>query len=496
MSNGAFRNMFEDLEPLVPEDRFLAALSATMIEGRPLLSVDDPREKKLQAGYTYLAQFIDHDITFDQTALFHGAEVSVPVENKRTSRFDLDSVYGGGPEIRLELYQADRTKLRVEDSTPDPGEWDLPRDRGGIAIIGDKRNDSNLVISQLHLAFLNFHNNVVDTMSDGDIGARSRFEAARDIVRRHYQWIVLHEFLPLIAGHDAVSNALRVHGRQPQNEPPSGSGATTRIFDIDQGVYMPFEFSTAAFRFGHSMVRHEYFINSQFGALIFIFDSSKPDDDAALDLRGFRPRPKRMKIDWSRFFHFPSRAALATSVQLARPIDPLIAAPLFRMPTKVADFANKALRPDDILRSVPARNLWRGRKNKLASGQAVAEAMGLPASEMLGHGRPFEIDQRGIQGAIDDIAGTGLNSQDLVERFGRNTPLWYYILKEAQVFFNGEGLGPVGARIVAEVLVGLLVADKDSILNAARDWRPEGGKFGCLEADRFHIADLIDFAGS
>lgn len=496
MSENTFRVMFNGLASPEFSDDELIALAATMIETRPRVDIDEGRVSGLKAGYTYLAQFIDHDITFDQTVLFHGSG-SLLAKNTRTPRLDLDSLYGGGPSVSPKLFTGDGCSFSIRENSPTNGEDDLVR---GVveAVIGDRRNDSNLIISQMHLAFLKFHNNILKSLNAASENKSTLFVTARQTVCKHYQWIVLNEFLPLLAGTEIVAGVLKIFGRKLQNlkEGLAVPNFKRVVFDTENGIYMPLEFSIAAFRFGHSMVRHEYFINQNFGSLVFIFDSTKPDDDLAVDLRGFRSRPRGMKIDWSLYFDGVVDGLSSQIVQLARPIDPLIASPMTRIPTKVAGDQNEATTETQtqIFRSVPARNLWRSRNNNLPSGQSVAEALDIPETEILGRGKPFEIDQVGVQGDLNNIAGTGLNTQKLTVKFNESTPLWYYILKEASVFNNGEQLGPVGARLVTEVLIGLLAADPNSILNSERGWVPELGKFGCRTAGEYRMADLLAFS--
>ena len=85
---------------------------------------------------------------------------------------------------------------------------------------------------------------------------------------------------------------------------------------------------------------------------------------------------------------------------------------------------------------------------------------------------------------------TPLNVGDL-EPFGleRSTPLWYYVLKEAELREDGARLGPVGGRIVAETLIGLLELDPESFLQMQPDWTPT---FGTRD---FGITDFLSFAG-
>ncbi len=261
---GRFGQMFPDLEPLDVDEERLGRLAATMVDNGQ--SGDN---RNVPAGYTYLGQFIDHDITFDTSGL--GEKVNDPnaVLNFRSPRLDLDSVYGRGPSDQPFLYdRADPRKLAIGVAGPGgeprsagarrirPGlPNDLPRSREGLALIGDPRNDENLLVGQTHLAFLKFHNAVVDRI-DGT-GSRNPdqvFEEARRTVRWHYQWIVLHDFLDRLVDFNDVQDVLT-------------NGRRHFLFERQSGYedpYMPLEFSVAAYRLGHSMVREDYSHNRVF----------------------------------------------------------------------------------------------------------------------------------------------------------------------------------------------------------------------------------------
>ncbi len=249
---GRFRWLVEGLEPLKLPDDALAALAATMVDesggggwsGQPT-PADNPA---LPAGYTYLVQFVDHDITFDPTSRLDRAADAV--RNFRTPRFDLVSVYGG-PKASPYLYDRnDQALLLVDGAATGPrlAGLDLPRNSQERAVTGDPRNDLHVIISQLHLAFLAFHNNVVGRIrSDPALrwGDESDFQTACRLVRWHYQWIVLHDLLPRIVGPQTVEAVL---ARKGKRYAPRLKLYNRRFKD----AYVPVEFSAAAYRFGHS----------------------------------------------------------------------------------------------------------------------------------------------------------------------------------------------------------------------------------------------------
>jgi len=209
---GKFGRMFPRLSTFTPSIESLTELGEAMNDVDSSSTEGD--NEKVPAGYTYLGQFIDHDITFDTTALQEVLVDPLAVRNFRTPRLDLDSVYGGGPETQRYLYQAvDKDLFLIGKTNSQPGGGDpsiptelpndLPRASSKLAIIGDPRNDENLIVAQMHLAFLKFHNKVVEGIKNRTIQPVSStdktvFEQARELVIWHYQWIVLNDFLAIL----------------------------------------------------------------------------------------------------------------------------------------------------------------------------------------------------------------------------------------------------------------------------------------------------------
>ncbi len=486
LPTGFYGRMFRRLPPFEPADNLLIGLAYTMTDTGGI-----PEPRGLFAGYTYLGQFIDHDLTFDPVSNLQRDNDPSALVNFRTPRFDLDSLYGSGPDDQPYLYNKDRASFLVAQGQPAAGEDDLPRNSHGRAIIGDPRNDENAIVSQLHLAFLKYHNAVVKELWN-QVAPAEVFERARTIVRWHYQWIVLKEFLPLVAGSEHVEDVLTLRPFEPVWNQPVPAGGTWRLrlrfFEWDNEPFMPLEFSGAAFRFGHSMVRSQYVLNEETASPgIPLFDPRRPDDPEALDLKGFRRRPNRMRIQWRNFF--PFQTPPAAPILRARPIDTFLERPLSLLPEQLVDDK------DAIRRSLPVRNRLRGKALGLPSGQAVARAMGIPESAILGAGTPAPITSRGIaNGNAADLGGTRVSLGDVQAAFREQMPLWYYILKEAEIVHGGARLGPVGGRIVAETMAGLLHADRFSFLNMEPLWEPQAGRHGCRQAGNFGIADLLAHA--
>ncbi len=412
----------------------------------PSLSANNPDNPTHTAGTTFMGQFIDHDITFDIASPLGKPLAPEEATNGRTPSLDLDSLYGAGPVAGFQLYDgADRAKLRIESG----GLFeDIPRRADGDAIIGDPRNDEHLIIAGMHAAFLRFHNNAVDLVRAPGMGVPELFTRARRLTTWHYQWLVLHEYLPLIVGQGVVDDIL---SRGRRFYLPAAGEAT-----------IPVEFQGAAYRFGHSMVRPSYRANlagdkgKPFFALVF--DPSqlgKADPD---DLRGGVRAPRRF-IGWQTFFDFGDG-----QVKHNKRIDSKLSTPLLDLPRSAI-----ATHDDDTApRSLPQRTLLRHLTWQLPSGQQIAGAMGVPALS------PSDL------GEYADF-GVGLE---------RSTPLFLYVLKEAEIMEDGLRLGPMGGRLVAEVLIGLLQTDPTSYLSVQPGWQPTlpGGA-------GFRMTDFLTFAG-
>jgi Animal haem peroxidase len=445
-----------------------AAAIALIVD--PALSANNPNNPSQTAGSTFIGQFLDHDMTFDLTSRL--AVVTEPTQspNERTPAFDLDSVYGGGPLRDIELYvpvptgsRARPTKLRIEHG----GLFeDLPRHRDGSAIIADPRNDENMMIAGLQAAVIMFHNKCVDLVNrDRRLSSEEVFEKARQLTTWHYQWMIVHEFLPHFIGQAMVNDILR-NGR--------------RFYRPDVG-FIPIEFQGAAYRFGHSMVRPSYRANlagDNDGSAFFgmVFDPTGEGQADPVDLRG-GARARRRFIGWQTFFDFgptftdPGNGNTNPAIRPNKLIDTTISTPLLRLP--IQTIANGV--PGDII-SLPSRNLLRHITWAIPSGQSIARLMGVPMltgdnDEVLRQLRTYNLN-------LDD-----------------STPLWFYALREARVLGDrGQHLGPVGGRIVGEVFIGMLQLDRDSYLSQ-RGWRPTLPQRGGRVTGEFKMVDFLTFAG-
>ncbi len=424
---------------------------------------DDPEENTgIPAAYTYLGQFTDHDLTFDPIS--HLRETLTRARLRalvdfRTPRFDLDNLYGRGPDDQPYMYKKDGIRVllgeRMSETPFDPRAVQLPRGPNGRALIGDPRNDENRIVAQLHAIFLRFHNRVVHQLRETN--KHVSFQDARDQVRWHYQWVLVKDFLPAILDKRTYESVFP--------DPFSFVTMIPRLQEDDLEL-MPVEFSVAAYRFGHSMIRPRYELNPDIERPIFGDDGD--------DLGGFRSIPAGWAIDWQLFIDLDHDAGPAP--QFSYKIDTSLAHPLGHLPGRIAKDPS----------SLALRNLMRGAAFQLPSGQQVAAALGIPPipdEELMIGPATTGANQRPITKVVPGLAG--------------NAPLWAYILSEAQVMSwkNASGpvsdktpirLGPVGGRLIAEVFASLLRGDRTSYLYAKPTFKPipdftRGGTFGLAQ---------------
>jgi hypothetical protein len=452
--------MFPGLEPFRPDPDDAAAVSDLMVLANSLLdpnATSRDRTGSFGSVITYLGQFIDHDNFLDlepqPSAQFGRSNAGLltdpageVVRNFESFRFDLSSVYGGGPDVSPQLYEPDKLHFRLQEPNPN-GVRDLPRNPDGTAVLVEKRNDENQVIAQVHVAFLKFHNAVADALN-------TDFADTYATVRRHYQWLVIRQFLPEICGQDVVSGLL--DGTIPSFYKPQNPNAPL----------VPVEMSVAAYRMGHSMVRKAYELTVSTGKLQ-VFNGT------AADLHGGRQLGAGRQIDWGNFARPLARPENAAHFNVPRFTDTLISSGLFTLPIGGPGGAESS--GSSIL---AFRNLLRGFFYGLPSGQDAARALG---ETVIGAG---------------DALPDSVDSASVSQGFADGTPLWFYVLREAELG-GGQALGRTGARIVADSFLGVLRADPDGLLHDNSPLRgrwqpappiaPARGTFG--------VEDLLVYAG-
>ena len=515
-TEGRFGRLFRNLRAAEYDDAELSSLGFAMTAdleparaagGTFAADAPDGEENSaIASGYTYVGQFLDHDITFDPSSLNERIRDRDALTNFRTPRLDLDSVYGRGPDHQPYLYADDGIRMLLgaplAGNGDDPSACDLPRNRTADgqpnrALLGDKRNDENRIVAQLHAGFLRFHNACVDLLRTG--GGHPSFGEVRQFVVYHYQWAVLHDFLPTMVGPAMVHDVL------PHIDLGDPTGDTShyinqpkfRFYKPKHEPYMPLEFAVAAYRFGHAMIRPTYRLNA--GIVASIFDVA---GDGVPDLGGFRPIPNGFAIDWDRFF---GPATPGKRLQPAYKIDTSLVHPLTHLPGFRGD-------PPPTLAS---RNLRRARELGLPSGQDVARAMGEAALAdvdiRIGKAAAGEFGD-----SITALHRTVFNAEHnhdvsgvvIGGAFAGRCPLWVYILAEGmqdtirvserpgvtedEVNATATLLGPVGGRIITEVIAGLILEDSSSYLRVDPLFLPDQRL--CRADGTFGFKELLAFA--
>jgi len=414
-----FGRMF-DLPPLYNDPDVLKDIGKA--NGSMQATARAAKSKTVPVGHVFFGQFIDHDITLDVTSSFQEVNRASDIPNTRTPTLDLDCVYGSGPEASNFLYEA---KGAFKGAKLVHGKTDLQRNGQGVALIGDFRNDENRIVSQLQLGMIRLHNFFCDELGD-ELSGHDLFEAARRETTWHYQWAVVNDFLLHMCGQHVVDDIL----------------SNGRHFYTPETPFIPVEFSVAAYRFGHSMAPQQIQIQENGERLNLFFDK----------LGSFEKVKSAIEVvDWAEVFLVPGTGR---KVQPAEKCDAKMAG--FLLDLKFIDSND----PAD--RSLAARNLLRGQSFLLPSGEQVAKAMGRSEHEI---------------GEVTEAAC------DFHPALSKGTPLWLYVLLEGARLGRGgdpkkkgEGLGPVGGRIVAEVLIGLLECDSRSWLATNRSWSPAPGR--------------------
>ena len=521
-----FDYFFPDAESPVYTDDTPAHLTALQ---KAIYAQDDPvdlNNSALPPVFTYLGQFIDHDITnqglvdedarrivdiFKPDGQFdpsHRDAVTQAIFNVRTGRFDLDSLYGPKlptgnaaldkliglmrcPEDRAKMslgvpsgaekgfpggLPADQAadllrlhQLMAPSSGPalfTPADFDaLPEEvqaaftknkepNFAAAVIGDPRNDENLFVAQLHIAFLRFHNAMVDALRDrGETGdADELFIRARNEVTLHYQWLVMNVYLPAVCDPVALQQVTGGGAQLYKDFLAACHHAPGKPFP------MPIEFVVAAFRFGHSMVRGNYDWNGVLEQTEFknLFEftgngTQLPKTDSAL--------PAQWVIDWR-------RAAMPNSefaIRSTRRIDTNVALPLKAMQNEPAEFDENNL---------AARNLKRGVRMNVPGAQ--------PAIDVLNETYGFDLSPLTQSELTSGRTGDELQQAE----YHTNTPIWFYVLKEAETRQAGQRLGAFGTHIVAGTIAGLIIHDPQSY------WNKEGSHEG-----RWHPVDGVRASG-
>jgi hypothetical protein len=437
-----FSRMFPKLDSL-----FLSEEEAAILGGPGGLMHDfdgvSP-DCAIPSGYIFFAQFVDHDVTLDATSKLRIADpADVPgpaavakLPNIRSVSLDLDCVYGFGPEGSPHLYDPARPGRLAEN----PNGHDLARSPGGVALIGDPRNDENMFISQIQLLMHRFHNRLHDerVWQADPTKPFNRFEAAQEETRFHYQWIVLFDFLKRLCDEDVwrfgVERILDASAKFPLVYGPDAHGH----------LPMPVEFSTSAYRVGHTLVRSVLACNDDHTDIELF--------DARFGTTGFSGLPAELAVDWKWLLpvdphHRP---------RMCKAVDPLLADELQNLP--VVGSRN----PLD--RALAFRNVLRSSSLGVPAGQDVRDAL-------IAAGWPIAV----VDLELDKVPGWA--KLDAIPRAdGRSlrdaTPLFYHLLRESEVASDGQRYGPTGSALLLEVFGGALRLCGTSFLHHP-GWTPD-----------------------
>jgi hypothetical protein len=470
----SFDYMFWELQR--DPDAFLPETPETVSHlkelGRAMVDPDKakPLSSNIPSLYTYFGQFLDHEISFEARSKpipkltdskltpMSRELIQSSIYNGRSPRLDLNSIYGETPEWNVELRDGARMRLGkvatreqgggVRPPGKEGDDFDVPRraeektspDDDG-PLIGEPRNDENIIITQLHAVFLRAHNALIDRGYS--------YEGARVALKQHFQWVVLHDYLMRIVDHEVVR---RVRADSPGflYRPPAKS------------LYLPLEFSAAAFRFGHSMVRDEYRLNRTTDPIKLnqLFTQTAFQSFAKSGEPSINALPESWILEWEYF--------LDGAENQSRQIRPSLS----------KNFGQMRDREDNPLPesfNLAVLDLLRGYLLRIPTGQAVAQYLRYPVLT------PEQIESVVSPAQVAILKKTGLST---------HTPLWYYILAEPAVRKQTH-LGPVGGTIVATVLIELIRQSEDSILRQP-DWRPS---LGASAPSRFTLADLLKLGG-
>ena len=426
MGGGRYTRMFPYLPQLQSDPVLLHAIGRAggACDATNALRAES---RTVAAAWPVFGQYIAHDVTADRSPVTHHDDEAL-VRNARSARLDLECLYGPGPVDNPFLFsRTDPAKLLLglnDKGLPE----DLPRNHQGIALVGDPRQDAHLLMSQMQVGMVKAHNRIVDRLREAGTPRADLFAEARRALTWHYQWAVLFDFLPVAIGEERV---VRLLGQGPRFFRPAGA------------VSIPFEFADGAYRYGHSQIRQTYRVR-------------RGGDELTLfpDLLGFRPVQSNRSVDWTLLFDVPGHPPAAR----ARPIDGCLPAALLKLPVAIAGDLD-----DPDYESLAVRDLQRGTATGLPSGEEVARAVGEA---------PLSREEIGLM----DYGWSG------------ETPLWYYLLKEAEAREDGERLGPVGSMIVGEVLLGVVDGDPESFRSVDPTWRPT---LPGRDPARFALTDLL-----
>ena len=426
LASGRYTRLFPELPALTIDPRMLSAIGQAFDhsgagDGGP------PDSRTIAAGRPVFGQYLAHDLTADRSPVTHHDDAEL-LRNARSAQLNLEVLYGEGPVGNPYLYSRHDPARLLLGRGESGQEDDLPRNQEGLALAGDPRQDVHVLISQTHVAMIRAHNRLVDRLRADGVPDADLFGAARRALTWHYQYVMLHDYLPETIGEQRAARLLE---RGPRYVRPEGA------------VAIPLEFADAAYRFGHAQMRDSYQLQP-----------GGPAFRLMPDLIGFRTTRADHVAAWPLLLDVPGQPP----AQRATAIDARLPSSLIHLPVDITGTIDQ---PGQA--SLAVRDLLRGTATGLPSGEAVARRVGEA---------PLTPEEIGL-------ATLGWSGE---------TPLWYYILREAAVREDGERLGPVGALIVGEVLLAVIDGDPSSQRSVDPHWRPT---LPSRQPGRFTLTDLL-----
>jgi Animal haem peroxidase len=483
--------------PDAPDDETMKAILTDFADKATNDKVPEhPPLMQVPAAYTYFGQFLNHDMSAPYSTLGRNGDtvgvidtadppnlvkdfrlttdrVLALLRNQHRMPMTLGSLYGDGPgtadrEMNA-LYDPDGLRFRLgtvshldlstlkvpeADITRAIGARDILRE-GGKPLLADLRNDGNLILSQLHLAFLLFHNKLVLKIAETEPNPVHAFRQARREVTLLYQYLIVNDYLPRILWPDVLKRPL--------------GDWTTRLRNA---IDVPLEFTTAAFRFGHSMVGNFYDFNANFGVgsrfspngaeLEMLFDFTSHGTMGGLD-NPTHQLPDHWVIDWDRLTRPPIARDRNSVTGLAEQLDMHFALPMLN---SAGSFGT------DAQRSILFRNLMRGYFRRMPMGQDLALKYDING-RYRGCNLTPDLILKAMPGKDDasDPGGETVTAAAQRLKLHERTPAWLYLLCEAKMIGKGEKLGPLASSLIAETILGLLMKNPASVLNQP-GWHP------------------------